>query len=173
MKARHRTPLSDRFWLKVDRRGPNDCWMWTAATGAQNGYGVIGAGGHDGRELKAHRVAYELAHGPIPADAYVLHSCDVKACVNPAHLRLGSRSDNAKDAVERGQHWHPVLTGEENGKTKLTAEVVADIRRRYAAGGVTLKELGREFGIHFSNISLIVRNRTWKNIPARRNREPA
>ncbi|MGV0949378.1 MAG: HNH endonuclease signature motif containing protein [Azonexus sp.] len=57
-----------------------------------------------GKHHLAHRLAYEEAHGPIPTGMVVRHTCDVKACVNPEHLIIGSYSDNALDAVERGLH---------------------------------------------------------------------
>lgn len=78
-------PLADRFWEKVDTSG--DCWIWTA-TRFENGYGCIEDRDENGvrhRKL-AHRVAYELARGPIPEGLVIDHLCRNRACVNPDHL---------------------------------------------------------------------------------------
>jgi DNA-binding Xre family transcriptional regulator len=87
-----------RFWSKVDRSG--DCWLWTGAR-RPLGYGALKI---DGRVLHAHRVAYEPVYGDIPPELVVLHTCDNPPCVNPAHLRLGTRSDNTRDMYAKGRH---------------------------------------------------------------------
>lgn len=74
-----------RFWAKVDRNGPGGCWLWTAATAV--GYGHFSWGPHSARkQVKAHRLAYELLVGPIPDGLTIDHLCRVTRCVNPAHL---------------------------------------------------------------------------------------
>lgn len=97
----------ERFWTKVDKTpgfGPRgDCWLWTAGVGS-TGYGQFGLGG---RMVKSHRVAYELEVGPIPTGMYVLHSCDEKRCVNPAHLRIGTQQENIHDMDSRGRRPRP------------------------------------------------------------------
>lgn len=95
-----RGTLEERFWPKVDKRALDECWLWNAAIDTM-GYGVINGGGR-GRKLYAHRVSYELAVGPIPSELEILHSCDVRPCVNPAHLSVGTRKDNVADA--RSKH---------------------------------------------------------------------
>lgn len=82
--------LMQRFWEKVDKRGPDDCWNWTGSC-TKRGYGQLftekNANGHPAADL-AHRVAYRLHYGPIPADRpYIDHMCRNKICVNAAHLR--------------------------------------------------------------------------------------
>jgi len=98
--------------------------MWTAAKNAC-GYGSMGDG--TGRTVLAHRLAHELLIGPVPAGACVLHSCDTPACVNPAHLRLGTPNDNAQDRERRRRGRHPV--GAAHGRAKLNEDDVREIRR--------------------------------------------
>jgi hypothetical protein len=91
-----RRPMPDRFWSKVDRRGPDDCWPWTAAlTG--DGYGRIR--GTSGQRIMAHRLAYELSVGPIPDGLTIDHLCRVRACCNPAHLEPVTNREN----IRRGE----------------------------------------------------------------------
>lgn len=86
--------LERRFWAKVDKRKPDECWPWTASLDG-TGYGQIGPGGKHGTPLKAHRVAVAISGREIPEGHMVHHACGVKACVNPAHLEVVSRADHA------------------------------------------------------------------------------
>lgn len=91
--ARPFRTLEERFWPKVEKT--DSCWLWTAALNQVSGYGMIGAGGHDGRMLYAHRVAYELVVGPIPDGMTLDHLCNVRRCVNPEHLSPCSTQENS------------------------------------------------------------------------------
>ena len=100
-----------RFWEKVDRQGPHACWEWLAYRNA-GGYGQLTV---HGRSCHAHRVAWELTHGPILRGAHnhdicVLHTCDNPGCVNPAHLFLGSQAVNVEDMNAKGRNGHAAKT---------------------------------------------------------------
>ena len=104
MSGPARTPIEVKLARRLDTSG--DCWLWTGAEGT-SGYGNLNESGRGGKTRGAHDVALELATGELANGRLALHSCDVKLCCRPAHLRWGTKSDNAKDAVARGQHFTP------------------------------------------------------------------
>lgn len=101
-------PLAQRFWYRVTPNDETGCWEWTGSR-TNHGYGRVNI---NQRAVLAHRVAYELCVADIPeSDAYhgtcILHKCDNRRCVNPAHLRLGSHAENIADMIEKGRARHP------------------------------------------------------------------
>lgn len=106
-------PIADRL-ADLTRKDPDGCWRFTGET--RYGYGYIHETG-SGRALRAHRVAYQLAYGPIPDELVVMHSCDVRACVNPAHLSLGTIADNNRDMRKKGRGADPPPAGGRAGAT--------------------------------------------------------
>lgn len=86
----------DVFWANVDRSDPTACWLWRGRAGC---YGVFFFyENRVGRSVGAHRIAYELANGPIPPGLDIDHLCMVRGCVNPAHLEPVTRSENVRRA---------------------------------------------------------------------------
>lgn len=182
-----------KFWAKVNRGGPDECWAWNGYRMA-NGYGRVK---RKGRFLLAHRVAWEYANGPIPPGMCVLHHCDNPQCCNTErHLFIGTQYDNNADRHAKGReakgdrHWththpewiargsrsgarlHPErwrperrCRGERQRMAKLTDANIAEIRARYAAGGVLQAKLAAEFGVHCSAISRAIRGETWSHLP--------
>lgn len=152
----------ERFWAKVDRG--EGCWIWTAST-TGFGYGTFQVV-RDGRwrTHKAHRLAYEYLVGPIPEGMALLHSCDNPVCVNPAHLRPGTRAENNQDMMDRRrQNLNPNL-GEKHGMHVLTESEVMEMRR-LRSQGFTTKELGPMFGVTQGCASQVTRGHTWKHLP--------
>lgn len=153
-------PIADRFWSKVEKT--DGCWLWTGAK--TNGYGVLGAGRRGGATVKAPRLSYELAYGPIPPGMFVCHHCDNPGCVRPDHLFLGTGKDNMADAKAKGRISKPPLhAGERCHLTKLDADSVREIRR-LAAEGVSQRSIAQRFDIDRSNVSAIVLGKTWKEV---------
>jgi hypothetical protein len=154
---------AEKFWSRVDRRGPDECWLWTAARG-KHGYGnFVGTNRHT---YRAHRVAYELVKGEIPAGQMVLHRCDNPPCCNPSHLFTGTQSDNMQDMAAKGRHggYVPHVRGEAHGMVKLNEVAVVEIRRR-AAAGETHDELARAHGVSRRLVGRIVNRDRWGHVP--------
>lgn len=102
----YRIPLADRFASKVSPLPEDDgCQEWLGATA--RGYGVIGSGGHDGRNLLAHRLALTLSGVEVPDHLFVLHRCDNPRCVRVSHLFVGTNTDNMRDMVAKGRGRQP------------------------------------------------------------------
>jgi hypothetical protein len=160
-----------RFWARVQRG--DACWRWTGCI-APTGYGRLG---FRGRDTYAHRVAWELTHGPIPDGLYVCHRCDNPACVRPDHLFLGTGAQNMADAVAKGRvargdrngtRLHPerVLRGSNQPQAKLDERRAASIRARYARGGISQRALAESFDVAQSIICRIVRRKGWRHVGA-------
>lgn len=153
-----------RFWSKVSKRGPQDCWLWTGTTGP-NGYGTMHVGSKsDGtdRNVLTHRLSYQIEHGAVPSGMHVLHRCDTPKCVNPAHLWAGTHAENMADKVAKGRHRHGTVHGERHHKAKLTEADVQIILERRASLSVT----ARQFGVSRFTISNIRSGKGWAHINA-------
>jgi hypothetical protein len=153
-------PLSERFWEKVDIRTTDECWEWQAAKD-KRGYGVISDKPNDKNSLAAHRVAYELHYGANPADALVCHRCDNPSCVNPHHLWLGDYGDNNRDARDKNRRYQPDVSGENNGRAKLSLTDVALIRQHYN-NDMTAEQLANRFGVSVSTVRYAAKGKSWK-----------
>lgn len=154
----HSVPLEERFWEKVDRAGPDECWEWQASQ-QEYGHGLIRV---DGEVDRAHRASWMLHNGDIPNGKCVLHSCHNPPCVNPEHLYIGTHADNARDRDKAGRHV--ALKGEDHGRSKLTAQEVKYIRRLYLTGDYTQYELADIFDVSDYPIRCIVNGKTWTHI---------
>lgn len=155
-RGRPRVALEDRFWAKVRKAGPDECWEWTASKFG-HGYGQIARGGEHGGVMPAHRASYEIEHGPIPRTIWVLHRCDNPGCVNPRHLFLGTVADNNRDRDQKGRTANG-LTGRAQ---KLTAADVRTVVHLYASG-VSQEKMAPRFGVAQTTISAILRGRSWR-----------
>lgn len=164
MSGPPRIPLAERFWPRV-KPTPSGCWEWTGAR-QRTGYGRVSRGGAGNGLVGAHRAAWELTRGPIPAGLWVLHKCDNPPCCNPDHLFLGTAKDNNADRGAKGRSHSRLLLGELNGRAKLTAAQVAEIRSRHVRGTnrhrpSNTEELAREYGVSPSHIRAIASCRAW------------
>jgi hypothetical protein len=151
----HQT-LEQRFWRKVHKT--ETCWLWIAAKWP-NGYGHFYLFSH---HALAHRVAWELTHGSVPEGIEVLHNCpdrDNKACVNPAHLWLGTHADNYYDAINKGQLTPAMLRRREtNCRTKLNDAQRAELLRLYHEEGWTKAKLAVRYNVTSASITYRIRH---------------
>jgi hypothetical protein len=149
-------PIADRFMKYVEAIPIAGCWLWSGAiTGG--GYGALDIGGRNGKSIPAHRISWELFKGKIPDGMFICHRCDVRSCVNPLHLFLGTQLDNVIDCVSKGRH----AFGEKSTHmSKLTEEEVLQIKRRWKCRKDT-SILAREYGISTHSVRRIVIGKTW------------
>lgn len=152
-KGRVHKPLDERFWAKVDKREPDECWEWQGARQI-SGYGYLHAGAQAGKRWElAHRLAWFLHAGEEPIDDLVVcHRCDNPPCCNPAHLFLGTRADNNRDRVSKGR-----------SHSKLTEVDVREVRHLHAEG-VSAVDIAADFGISFQTVHAIVSRNSWAHI---------
>ncbi len=144
-----RKTIEQRFWEKVDRRGDDECWEWTGATGGphSDGYGMFYPS-HSAKVL-AHRQAYTLTSGDIPSNMVVCHTCDNELCCNPHHLFVGTQQDNMLDMRRKGRG--------KNESWKLTRETAYVIVAMRYDEGVSVYELADTFHLSVGYVSRLCR----------------
>ncbi len=177
--------MADSFWRRV-RKG-DGCWIWTGEK-YQNGYGRFNWRYSPRCSTTAHRAAYMLTNGPIADGMIACHRCDVRDCVNPSHIFIGSHLDNMRDMREKGRgstgasHAAAVSIGAQKGEdhwtkrtpgrtskgathysTSLTEDDVREIRRR-SAGSETQRAIAAEFGLSEPTVSSIVHRKRWAHV---------
>lgn len=154
--------FNQRFWNRTDRTG--DCWLWTGPV-MKNGYGQTA---RHYRRILTHRYAYELAHGPIPEGMCVCHTCDIRRCINPNHLFLGTVADNNRDMRAKGRSGWQVnpdcrARGSQHGRAKLTESDVLAIRDLVQAGNRRV-EVAAQFNVSIPLVHKIMSREIWKHV---------
>lgn len=145
------------FWSRVEKT--EDCWNWKGAI-QRDGYGHFKSAD---KTVSSHRYAYEQMVGPIASGMDLLHSCDNRRCVNPAHLRQGTHGENMLEAKAKRRHAH----GVRSHHAKLTEDQVREIRRLWIRTGyrkTNAKELSERFGVTTGTICGIARRYIWEYV---------
>lgn len=149
--------VSEAFWSCVPVAEIHDCWEWQG-TIQDTGYGRFKVGT---QPHSAHRTSWEIHFGPIPKEMHVLHRCDNRKCVNPAHLFLGTNDDNIKDMIAKQRHAH----GETNGASKLNDAQVVEILELLRAGELNQNQIAARFGVTDMTIIRIKQGVSWRHVP--------
>lgn len=145
-------PIEDRFWEKVDvKNNIEECWEWLASKDG-HGRGVIR---YDGKNKRAHAIAYLLYYGNLDSNLNVLHKCDTPLCCNPHHLKQGTQAENMQECRDRGRSYVP------GARKKLDWKKVREIRYLRQVKGFTTYKLGEMFGVSRVTIGHIINNKTW------------
>ncbi len=149
-----------RLKAKIDIKGEDECWPWTACIGTW-GYGSFWL---EGKNLNSSRAAYLLMVCDVPKDKVVCHSCDNPACCNPKHLWIGTQGDNVRDCATKGRaKGHFSETNHPRHLAKLTPEAVIEARRLWKSG-VSQSEIARLWKMDSSTISRAVKGNSWGHI---------
>lgn len=146
-----------RFWAKVRRGKPDECWEWIGGSVNKNGYGLFHTT-EPRKMVSAHRYAWKLTHGDA-GELLVCHRCDNVKCTNPGHLFLGTHQDNQADKVAKGRQ----ARGERAGHARLTEAMVRDIRARHAAGE-SFVAIADELCLRVNTVARAANRETWRHV---------
>jgi hypothetical protein len=145
----------DRFLAKVNKT--DDCWIWTGCLNS-DGYGNFR---YKGRTISAHRFSYIVSYGEIPEAMSVCHHCDVRNCINPSHLFLGTHLENMRDCSLKKRIRQQL--GEKNNNAVLTSSMVLKMRSLYA-NGVSFPEIQKIFNTKKTATRCAIKGITWKHV---------
>lgn len=144
------------FWDHVEKT--KTCWIWMGCK-FSNGYGRVRLS--PTKTVVAHRMAWQMTRGEIPAGMMVCHKCDVRDCCNPAHLFLGNARDNVRDCMKKGRRASNV--GENHPSAKLTEQKVLKIRQGRLSG-IPLSVFAKKYGVTIQAVSLASNGASWSHI---------
>lgn len=162
-----------RFFSKVNKDSPNGCWIWTGSKDT-SGYGSFY---FNKGPRSTHRLSFQMHFRLLLPGECVLHRCDTPACVNPEHFWIGSVLENNQDRSKKGRSArllgdaHPLrknptraARGEKCGGSKLTDQIVTEIKRLTAEGKMKQKEIARLFSVSRGTILNVTKGNYWKHV---------
>lgn len=161
-KGAHKSPpaIADQLLARVEYDTNGGCWLWTGAL--NRGYGRHTINIPAVHHWLAHRLSYRTFVGPIEGGLFVCHKCDVRTCINPSHLFLGTAADNGADMAAKGRAWVP--RSEESPTAKLSSADASNILALYREGA-SPTVLAKRFNVQSRTIHYIAAGKTWKQIP--------
>lgn len=150
--------IEERFWIRVRKGGPDDCWTWTGST-SKKGYGRF-SNTKWGTNL-AHRIAFMVSNGyQIPDGLLACHSCDNPRCVNPNHIFIGTNRENILDSSRKGR----LAKGERAYHSKLTEQDVRNIHTLYSVDKKSSKQISKIYNVSMQSIMDILKGKSWKHL---------
>jgi hypothetical protein len=162
-----------RFWRCVDIRGEDECWTWKQAL-TDHPTHRYGRTNWNGRNDRAHRVAYKLTHNlqSLPTEVHICHTCDNTVCCNPKHLFKGDALANTRDRQAKGRIIDRYgaknnmfgRKGERSPASKLTDDNVRSIRQMYEQTDMSLRAVGQHFNVSASCVEEIVNRKAWQHL---------
>lgn len=155
--------LAERFWRKAKIGTKDECWPWLASTsGSKSAYGQTLV---NGRNRKAHAVAYELFHKTkIPKGMLACHTCDNHLCVNPHHIFIGTHKDNMQDMIRKGRGFVPApMIGSRNPRAIINEETALKVKQ-FRIEGKARSQIAELTGLTISNVGAIVEGRSWRHV---------
>lgn len=136
------------------------CWLWAGRLN-HDGYGALHGEDNEFGVFTAHRYSYLFFKGQL-SGLNVLHKCDVRCCVNPDHLFLGTQTENIKDMDNKKRRVN--VNGEKSGMVKLTSIQALEIKKLYSTGKYYQKQIAEKFNVDRSAVASIVAGRTWRHV---------
>ncbi len=147
--------MNREFEKRIDKNGERGCWNWTSYRDG-DGYGIFK---FCKTRYSAHRYAWMLYRGEIPAGMYVCHHCDNRRCVNPDHLFLRTFADNMADMVSKGRSTY----GEKNPASKITEKDALEIIRLYKSG-MKIDDIAELYPIRREAVRKLIKGESWKHL---------
>lgn len=154
--------LWELYELKFTKGGPDDCWPWQEKSRDKDGYGIFSYRDKEtGKSVtvRATRWAWEQLYGPLDPELFICHTCDFPPCNNPDHWFAGYPAQNSRDMIIKNRQYQ----GERHHKAVLARQMVEEMRRLYAAGGVSHRELAVKYGVGKTTVTALLRGKTWKH----------
>lgn len=151
----------------IDKISNEPHWMWTGATSPTTGYGC--ARGNNQKMTSAHRAVWEMLIGEIPSGMEILHHCDIKLCVNPNCLFVGTQYTNIQDAKSKGRLTggpNKAQKGQDNNAAKYTEEQIIRIKMLLDEGNLSQRSIARMVGVNHNLVWNLKHNKTWTHIDA-------
>ena len=133
---------------RIERIPESGCWIWKNSL--NHGYGQATINGKKG--VKVHRLSWIIYNNQeIPSYLFVCHKCDVRSCVNPEHLFIGSAAENNHDSINKGRRRGPI--------GKISKEIRDLIKKEYEVGGILMKELSKKYNCSLTSIHYYIKGR--------------
>lgn len=153
------TSANEYLFARAIPEPMSGCWLWSGYVD-DIGYGRAG---HP-TENKAHRIIWTILYGAIPSGKKILHKCDVRCCINPDHLFIGTQADNVADMMKKGRNKCVPQCGEKNPMSRLTNDVVLKMRKLRESTNEPYHKIASKFGVSTMTAYRAITKKAWSEI---------